>query len=78
MRAIFSKPNVRRAPGQSGQLNRIRHSLFGTDGWMYVSAKGTLSPWPASMVIQVGLTSSQIFEYSRLTDCGRSSMTLIK
>ena len=53
MRAIFSKRNVRRAPGQSGKLNRFRHNLYGTEAWMYMSAKGTLSPWPASMVIQV-------------------------
>jgi len=53
MRAIFSKRNVRRAPGQSGRLNRFRHNPFGTESWMYMSAKGTISPWPASMVIQV-------------------------
>lgn len=53
MRAIFSKHNVRRAPGQSGQLNRFRHNLHGTETWMYMSAKGTLSAFPASLVIQV-------------------------
>jgi len=52
MRAIFSKRNVRRAPGQSGQLNRFRQDLHGTKTWMYMSANGTLSPWPASLVIQ--------------------------
>jgi len=55
MRAIFSKRNVRRAPGQSGQLNRFRHDLYGTEAWMYMSAKGTISPWPASLVIQYDL-----------------------
>jgi len=55
MRAIFSKHNVRRAPGQSGQLNRFRHNLYGTEAWMYMSAKGTLSAFPASLVIQYDL-----------------------
>lgn len=53
MRAIFSKHNVRRAPGQSGRLNRFHHSVYGTETWMYLSANGTLSAFPASLVIQV-------------------------
>jgi len=55
MRAIFSKRNVRRAPGQSGQLNRFRHNLYGTESWMYMSAKGAISAFPASLVIQYDL-----------------------
>jgi hypothetical protein len=53
MRAIFSKRNIRRAPGQSGQLNRFRHEIYGTESWLYISANGTISPLPASLVVQV-------------------------
>jgi linoleate 10R-lipoxygenase len=70
MRAIFSKRNVRRAPGQSGQLKRFRHNIYGTESWMYMSAKGTISPWPASLVIQVSCLPSH-YAFEMEIDCGR-------
>ena len=74
MRAIFSKRNVQRAPGHSGQLNRFRHNLYGTEGWMYMSAKGMPSPWPTSLVIQVGCISFSLASETGI-DFGRASMT---
>jgi len=52
LRSIFSLKNVRRAPGQSGILNRFVQDLHGTPQHMYINAKGTVTPWPATMVLQ--------------------------
>jgi cytochrome P450 len=52
MRAIFSLKNVRRAPGQSGRLKGYTQDLHGTKQHMYINAKGMVTPWPASMVLQ--------------------------
>ncbi|KAG8908060.1 hypothetical protein FRC01_007508 [Tulasnella sp. 417] len=53
MRSVFSLKNIRRAPGESGKLNRFRSDLFGTTpSYLYVDMKGCVSPWPASMVVQ--------------------------
>ncbi|KAG8952208.1 hypothetical protein FRC04_004915 [Tulasnella sp. 424] len=53
MRCVFSLKNIRRAPGESGKLNRFRADLFGsTINYCYVDAKGNVSPFPGSMLIQ--------------------------
>ncbi|KAG9073983.1 hypothetical protein FS749_014512, partial [Ceratobasidium sp. UAMH 11750] len=52
MRSIFKLRNVRRAPGASGRLQSFKQNLHGTQQTMYLSSKGTVTPWPASMVIQ--------------------------
>ncbi|CAG7848099.1 Psi-producing oxygenase A AltName: Full=Fatty acid oxygenase ppoA; Includes: RecName: Full=Linoleate 8R-lipoxygenase; Includes: RecName: Full=9,12-octadecadienoate 8-hydroperoxide 8R-isomerase [Serendipita indica DSM 11827] len=52
LRAVFSLPNVRRGPGYSGTLNTFKHDLFGTESHLYISNKGTVSPWPAFMMIE--------------------------
>ncbi|KAG8894697.1 hypothetical protein FRB99_001047 [Tulasnella sp. 403] len=53
MRSIFTLKNVRRAPGESGKLNRFQQRLYGsTPGNLYIDARGNVTPWPASMTIQ--------------------------
>jgi len=52
LRSIFKLKNVRRAPGISGRLQSFKQNLHGTQQTMYLSSKGTVTPWPGSMVIQ--------------------------
>ncbi|KAG9109209.1 hypothetical protein FRC07_008359, partial [Ceratobasidium sp. 392] len=52
LRSIFKLKNVRRAPGISGKLQSFKQDIHGTQQTMYLSSKGMISPWPASMVIQ--------------------------
>jgi len=53
IRSIFTLKNIRRAPGQSGQLNRFRNVLYETTpSWLYLDVNGNITPWPASMMIQ--------------------------
>ncbi|EKM53767.1 uncharacterized protein PHACADRAFT_260261 [Phanerochaete carnosa HHB-10118-sp] len=52
LRAVFSFPNVRRAPGQSGVLKRFKPDTIKTSSWMYLNHEQLPSPWATSMIIQ--------------------------
>ncbi|KZV98733.1 heme peroxidase [Exidia glandulosa HHB12029] len=52
IRAVFSKKNIRRAPGRSGQLNRFTIDWHGTPRHLYINSKGMITPWPESLVVQ--------------------------
>jgi len=50
---IFSLTDLKRAPGQSGQLNRfIQTSAHGYAEEVYLNSRGQLTPWPSSLVVQ--------------------------
>ncbi|KZP28015.1 hypothetical protein FIBSPDRAFT_273412, partial [Athelia psychrophila] len=50
---IFSLKDLKRAPGQSGQLNRFNQvSPHGYPEEVYVNSQGQLTPWPSSLVVQ--------------------------
>ncbi|CAE7179209.1 unnamed protein product [Rhizoctonia solani] len=63
IKSIFKLKNVRRAPGESGKLRSFTQDLHGTKQTMFLSATGLVTPWPASMIIQV---RSFWFNYSLL------------
>jgi len=52
IRVVFGLKNVRRAPGQSGQLTRFMINWHGTPRPFYINSKGTVTTWPESLVIQ--------------------------
>ncbi|KAG8731386.1 hypothetical protein FRC11_004322 [Ceratobasidium sp. 423] len=52
IKSIFKLKNVRRAPGESGKLRSFTQDLHGTKQTMFLSARGLVTPWPASMAIQ--------------------------
>ncbi|QRV88586.1 heme peroxidase [Ceratobasidium sp. AG-Ba] len=52
IKSVFKLKNVRRAPGASGKLRSFKQDLHGTQQTMYLSNKGTVTPWPSSMDIQ--------------------------
>ncbi|KAF8600486.1 heme peroxidase [Ceratobasidium sp. AG-I] len=52
IRSVFKLKNLRRAPGESGKLRCFTQDLHGTTQKMYLSAKGMVTPWPGSMVVQ--------------------------
>ncbi|KAG9091000.1 hypothetical protein FRC06_000785 [Ceratobasidium sp. 370] len=63
LRSIFKLKNVRRAPGASGKLQCFKQNLHGTQQTMYLSSKGTVTPWPGSMTIQIeGIVKASFME----------------
>ncbi|KZS87971.1 heme peroxidase [Sistotremastrum niveocremeum HHB9708] len=53
LRAVFSLPNVRRAPGSKGKIQRFDEVLEGnTLAGMFMDDKGGVRPWPVSMVLE--------------------------
>ncbi|KAF8677681.1 heme peroxidase [Rhizoctonia solani] len=52
IKSIFKLKNIRRAPGESGKLRSFTQDLHGTKQTMFINARGLVTPWPASMVIQ--------------------------
>ncbi|KAF8513572.1 heme peroxidase [Hysterangium stoloniferum] len=57
LRAVFSKKNVRRGPGSSGQLVRFTENFHGTSQTLYIDSKGQSTAWPQSLIIQVQYTN---------------------
>ncbi|KAI0704264.1 heme peroxidase [Cytidiella melzeri] len=53
IRATYSYHNLRRAPAQSGVLNRFKSDVSKTSTWMYLGEDQKPSPWATSMVVQV-------------------------
>ncbi|KAG8842829.1 hypothetical protein FRB96_004714 [Tulasnella sp. 330] len=52
IRSVFSLKNVRRAPGQSGKLNRFDQTLFGsTPASLFMDSQADVTPWPPSMML---------------------------
>ncbi|KAF9477868.1 heme peroxidase [Pholiota conissans] len=51
MKVIFKLRNIRRAPGDAGQLKRIVESINETDTDFFVQRNGTISRWPGPMQI---------------------------
>ncbi|GAA6004081.1 hypothetical protein JCM10207_002416 [Rhodosporidiobolus poonsookiae] len=51
VKAVFSLPNVRRAPGKAGELVRFTQEVGGTDCHVYLSANAT--PWPLPVSLSV-------------------------
>ncbi|KAG9026836.1 hypothetical protein FRB95_008385 [Tulasnella sp. JGI-2019a] len=52
IRSVFSLKNLRRAPGQSGQLDRFNQTLYGsTQASMFVDPRANVTPWPPSMLL---------------------------
>ncbi|GAA5869954.1 hypothetical protein JCM8547_008113 [Rhodosporidiobolus lusitaniae] len=51
VKQIFRLPNVRRPPGQAGQLVRFSQNVGGTDCHVYVDAKA--SPWPLPVSLSI-------------------------
>ncbi|KAF8532744.1 heme peroxidase [Gautieria morchelliformis] len=52
LRAVFGQKNLRRAPGESGQLTRFTENLHGTSQKLYIDTKGQSTSWPYSMHVQ--------------------------
>ncbi|CAE6536627.1 unnamed protein product [Rhizoctonia solani] len=52
IKSIFKLKNIRRAPGESGKLRSFTQDLHGTKQTMFLSARGLVTPWPASMTVQ--------------------------
>ncbi|CAE6468800.1 unnamed protein product [Rhizoctonia solani] len=52
IKSIFKLKNIRRAPGESGKLRSFTQDLHGTKQTMFLNARGLVTPWPASMIIQ--------------------------
>jgi len=50
--AIFSLKNLRRAPNESGKLNRFQRDDHGTNQTVYIDSNGKITPWAASLIIQ--------------------------
>jgi linoleate 10R-lipoxygenase len=55
VKAIFSLKNVRRAPGNAGKLKRLTEIINETETDFYIQRNGSVSAWPGSMHIMVGL-----------------------
>ncbi|KAI6149466.1 heme peroxidase [Pisolithus tinctorius] len=51
LRAILSFDNVRRGPGQSGDLVRFQNASLPQYRYVYLNEKQLCSPWPTSLVI---------------------------
>ncbi|ESK85272.1 heme peroxidase [Moniliophthora roreri MCA 2997] len=49
---VLSLPNVRRAPGESGKLNRFVEYHRGAPIQQYVTYEGSISPFPDSLLLQ--------------------------
>ncbi|KZT65024.1 linoleate diol synthase [Daedalea quercina L-15889] len=52
VRAVFGYKTIKRAPGQSGQLKRLKADVFKTSTYVYLSPTQELVPWATSMVVQ--------------------------
>jgi hypothetical protein len=49
-RAVFVRPNLRRAPGPQGELKKVR--VAGGNKCMYLREDwGALTPWPVTMKV---------------------------
>ena len=56
IRSVFKLKNIRRAPGNSGYLNRFEQALYETTpAHLYIDENGNITPWPASMMVQYDL-----------------------
>ncbi|GAA5921037.1 hypothetical protein JCM1841_005069 [Sporobolomyces salmonicolor] len=51
IKQVFKLPNVRRAPGKAGQLQRFHQEVGGTSCPVYLSANSTIWPLPVSLSI---------------------------
>ncbi|KAG6890061.1 hypothetical protein C0992_003159 [Termitomyces sp. T32_za158] len=51
VKVVFSLKNVRRAPGDAGDLHRLSEILHKTEVDSFVQRNGTIGPWPGSMYI---------------------------
>ncbi|GAA5952514.1 hypothetical protein JCM21900_003401 [Sporobolomyces salmonicolor] len=51
IKQVFKLPNVRRAPGKAGQLQRFHQEVGGTSCPVYLSANSTVWPLPVSLSI---------------------------
>ncbi|EPS97159.1 hypothetical protein FOMPIDRAFT_95975 [Fomitopsis schrenkii] len=51
VRVIFRLPGLRRAPGPQGYCAGFALRQFDTDNAMYISATGTVTPWPTSLQV---------------------------
>ncbi|KAF5350259.1 hypothetical protein D9758_007813 [Tetrapyrgos nigripes] len=52
LRAVLELPNVRRGAGNSGTLKRFKDSNQYDIRWAYLDQQGSITAWPASMIIQ--------------------------
>ncbi|KAH8104009.1 linoleate diol synthase [Cristinia sonorae] len=52
LRAVFSLPNLRRAPGMSGVLKRFPSDTMRTSTYVYLAKDQKQTPWATSMVVQ--------------------------
>lgn len=53
LKQVFVLPNLRRAPGISGQLKRFPYNVNGTEYYQYLDAKMVPIPWATSLILQV-------------------------
>ncbi|KAF9809341.1 hypothetical protein IEO21_07443 [Rhodonia placenta] len=56
LRTIFALKDLKRAPGSSGSLNRFADDTNGELRPVYLTSQGSVTPWPVSMLVQVGFT----------------------
>ncbi|KAH9926861.1 heme peroxidase [Fomitopsis serialis] len=52
VRAVFEYKTIRRAPGQSGVLQRFKADVYKTSTYVYLSPGQELVPWATNMVVQ--------------------------
>jgi len=53
LRAIFTLPGLKRAPGRAGQLRSFIHEISrGVIQEAYLDQNGNMTPWPVSLVVQ--------------------------
>ena len=57
LRGILSFDNVRRGPGQSGNLSRFEDKALPMLRYAYLDEKMTPSAWPTSMVINYDVSA---------------------
>jgi len=61
VKVIFKLKNIRRAPGDAGNLARFTETVHETETDFFVQRDGSVSPWPGSMYIVVSSISQWFY-----------------
>ncbi|KIM21654.1 hypothetical protein M408DRAFT_333328 [Serendipita vermifera MAFF 305830] len=52
MRSVFSLKGLKRGPGSTGVIAKFKSDIHGTETDLYISNKGTVSPFPGSLLVE--------------------------
>jgi len=52
VKAVFGYKNIRRAPGQSGQLKRFAEDVHDSKQYFYINTDQDITPWATSLTLQ--------------------------